>query len=170
MLFPDICLTLGGITTGIQIRRHVIIYRISIGLPLGTSNTDTWRLKPSTRCQLLVDRSELCTKCIFNFFSTCSRSVRAKKKTSSCQPNLIVYQCYFMLFSKFLNSFSKRPREKKEERRKKRKKKGNKFVPTFRNHLGSGLGGGASVWGARLQNLSRMCACQLSLSPAQAGK
>ena len=65
--FPDFCLTLGGITTGIQILRHVIIYRISSGLPLGTSNTDTWRLKPSTRCQLLVDRSELCTKFIFNF-------------------------------------------------------------------------------------------------------
>ena len=67
MQFSDLCLTLGGITTGIQILRHVIIYRISSGLPLGTSNTDTWRLKPSTRCQLLVDRSELCTKFIFNF-------------------------------------------------------------------------------------------------------
>ena len=31
------------------------------GLPLGTSNTDLWRLKPSIRCQLLVDRSKLCT-------------------------------------------------------------------------------------------------------------
>ena len=80
MQFPDLCLTLGGITTGIQILRHVIIYRISSGLPLGTSNTDTWRLKPSTRCQLLVDRSELCTNVIFNFLNLFSKRPREKKK------------------------------------------------------------------------------------------
>ena len=85
MQFPDLCLTLGGITTGIQILRHVIIYRISSGLPLGTSNTDTWRLKPSTRCQLLVDRSALCTKFIFNFsqliLEASARKKRNKEKT-----------------------------------------------------------------------------------------
>ena len=64
---PEFCLTFGGTSTGIQIHQYVIMFRISNGLPLGTSNTDTWRLKPSTRCQLLVDRSELCTKFIFNF-------------------------------------------------------------------------------------------------------
>ena len=30
--FQDTCLTLGGITTGIQILRHVIMFRISNGL------------------------------------------------------------------------------------------------------------------------------------------
>ena len=39
----------------------------SIGLILETSNPDTWRAKPSTSCQLLVDHSELCTNVIFNF-------------------------------------------------------------------------------------------------------
>ena len=83
MQFSDLCLTLGGITTGIQILRHVIIYRISSGLPLGTSNTDTWRLKPSTRCQLLVDRSELCTKFIFNFSQLILEASAQKKKLAS---------------------------------------------------------------------------------------
>ena len=66
-----------GISTGIQIHHHVIMFRITNGLPLGTSNTDSWRLKPSIRCQLLVDRSELC---FFHFFSSYSQSVRAKKE------------------------------------------------------------------------------------------
>ena len=48
---------------------------------LGTSNTDTWRLKPSTRCQLLVDRSELCTNVIFNF-SQLILKASARKKSS----------------------------------------------------------------------------------------
>ena len=78
--FPEFCLTCGGITIGIQILRHVPKFRISNGLPLGTSSTDTWRLKPSTRCQLLVDLSELCSQCYFQFFSNHSRSVRAKSK------------------------------------------------------------------------------------------
>ena len=78
--FPEFCLPFGGITTGIQILRHVLKFRISNGLPLGTSSTDTWRLKPSTRCQFLVDLSELCNQCYFEFFSTHSRSVRAKKR------------------------------------------------------------------------------------------
>ena len=93
MLFPDICLTLGGITTGIQILRHVIIYRISSGLPLGTSNTDTWRLKPSTRCQLLVDRSELCTKFIFNFSQLIlEASARKKNGFRCCEIRLLTFK------------------------------------------------------------------------------
>ena len=64
---PEFCLTFGGITTGIQILRHVMIFRTSIGLSFGTSNPDTWRLQLSIRCQLLVDHSELCTNVIFNF-------------------------------------------------------------------------------------------------------
>ena len=90
--FPDLCLTLGGTTTGIQIRRHVIIYRISIGLPLGTSNTDTWRLKPSTRCQLLVDRSELCTNVIFNFSQLILEKRKKEKEEKTLRtPNGIVF-------------------------------------------------------------------------------
>ena len=77
---PEFCLTFGGITTGIQILRHVIMFRITNGLPLGTSNTDTWRLTPSTRCQLLVDRSELCTNVTFKF----SQLILKAKKTVSC--------------------------------------------------------------------------------------
>ena len=65
--FPDNCLAFGGITTGIQRLRQLMIFRISIGLSFGTSNPDTWRLKLSIRCQLLVDHSELCTNVIFNF-------------------------------------------------------------------------------------------------------
>ena len=84
MLFPDICLTLGGITTGIQILRHVMIFRTSIGLSFGTSNPDTWRLKLSIRCQLLVDHSELCTNVIFNFSQLILEASKKKRyrKTS----------------------------------------------------------------------------------------
>ena len=78
--FPELCLTFGGITTGIQILHHVIMFRITNGLPLGTSNTDTWRLKPSTRCQLLVDRSELCTNAIFKFSQLILKASARKKE------------------------------------------------------------------------------------------
>ena len=81
--FPDNCLTFGGITIGIQILRHVPKFRISNGLPLGTSSTDTWRLKPSTRCQLLVDLSELCKQCYFQF-SQFILEASAKKKLVLC--------------------------------------------------------------------------------------
>ena len=97
MQFPEICLTLGGITTGIQIRLHVIIFKSGIGHPFGTSNTDTWRLKPPTRRQLLVDRSELCTKYIFNFFSTYPRSVRAKKKEKKRKKREEKFQLLYVL-------------------------------------------------------------------------
>ena len=56
------------------------MFRITNGLPHGTSTTDPWRLKPSLRRQLLVDRSALCTKVFFQFFSTYPKSVRAKKE------------------------------------------------------------------------------------------
>ena len=104
MQFPEICLTLGGITTGIQIRLHVIIFKIGIGLPFGTSNTDTWRLKPPTRRQLLVDRSELCTKYIFNFFSTYPRSVRAKKKRKKRKKKKKKVFCRICRFWKMLKN------------------------------------------------------------------
>ena len=81
--FPEFCLTFGGITTGIQILRHVIMFGITNGLPLGTSNTDTWRLTPSTRCQLLVDRSELCTNVIFKFSQLILKASARKKKLVS---------------------------------------------------------------------------------------
>ena len=85
--FPDNCLAFGGITTGIQRLRHMVIFRISIGLSFGTSNPDTWRLKLSTRCQLLVDHSELCTNVIFNFsqliLEASARKKRKKRSTLS---------------------------------------------------------------------------------------
>ena len=77
--FPDNCLAFGGITTGIQRLRHMVIFRISIGLSFGTSNPDTWRLKLSTRCQLLVDHSELCTNVIFNFSQLILEASAVKK-------------------------------------------------------------------------------------------
>ena len=77
---PGFCLTFGGISTGIQIHHHVIMFRITNGLPLGTSNTDSWRLKPSIRCQLLVDRSELYTNAILNFLNLFSKRPREKRK------------------------------------------------------------------------------------------
>ena len=77
--FPEFCLTFGGITSGIQILRHVIMLKITSGLPLGTSNTDTWRLTLSTRCQLLVDRSELCTKCFFKFSQFIRKASKKEK-------------------------------------------------------------------------------------------
>ena len=84
--FPDNCLAFGGITTGIQILRHMMVFRISIGLSFGTSNPDTRRLKLSTRCQLLVDHSELCTNVIFNFsqliLEASARKKRKKKEKS----------------------------------------------------------------------------------------
>ena len=73
----------GRNTTGIQILRHGIIFRISNGLPLGTSNPDTWRLKPSNSCQLPVDHSELCTNVIFNF-SQLILKASARKKFNIC--------------------------------------------------------------------------------------
>ena len=79
--FPDNCLAFGGITTGIQILRHMMIFRISIGLSFGTSNPDTWRLKLSTRCHLLVDHSELCTNVIFNFSQLILEASARKKET-----------------------------------------------------------------------------------------
>ena len=78
--FPDNCLAFGGITTGIQRLRHMMIFRISIGLSFGTSNPDTWRLKLSTRCQLLVDHSELCTNVIFNFSQLILEASARKKE------------------------------------------------------------------------------------------
>ena len=78
--FPEFCLTCGGITIGIQILRHVPKFRISNGLPLGTSSTDTWKLKPSTRCQLLVDLSELCKQCCFQFSQLILEASAQKKR------------------------------------------------------------------------------------------
>ena len=78
--FPDNCLAFGGITTGIQILRHMMVFRISIGLSFGTSNPDTWRLKLSIRCQLLVDHSELCTNVIFNFSQLILEASAQKKR------------------------------------------------------------------------------------------
>ena len=78
--FPDNCLAFGGITTGIQRLRLMVIFRISIGLSFGTSNPDTWRLKLSIRCQLLVDHSELCTNVIFNFSQLILEASAPKKK------------------------------------------------------------------------------------------
>ena len=78
--FPDNCLAFGGITTGIQRLRHMMIYRISNGLSFGTSNPDTWRLQLSIRCQLLVDHSELCTNVIFNFSQLILEASAGKKK------------------------------------------------------------------------------------------
>ena len=77
--FPELCLTFGGIMIDIQILRQVIMFRITKGLPHGTSNTDTWRLKLSTRCQLLVDRSELCTKCFFKFSQFIRKASKKEK-------------------------------------------------------------------------------------------
>ena len=57
-----------------------MIFRISIGLSFGTSNPDTWRLKLSIRCQLLVDHSELCTNVIFNFSQLILEASAGKKK------------------------------------------------------------------------------------------
>ena len=76
--------------TDIQILNQVIMFRITNGLPLGTSNTDTWRLKPSTRCQLLVDRSELCTNVIFKFSQLILKaSARKKKKKGEKEEQLV---------------------------------------------------------------------------------
>ena len=61
------------------------------GLPLGTSNTDLWRLKPSIRiirCQLLVDRSELCTKVIFKISQLILKASARKKKKKKKDPPL----------------------------------------------------------------------------------
>ena len=83
--FPDNCLAFGGITTGIQRLRHGMIHRISNGLSFGTSNSDSWRLQLSIRCQLLVDHSELCTNVIFNFSQLIlEASARKKLVPSSC--------------------------------------------------------------------------------------
>ena len=81
MQLPEFCLVFGGISTGIQIHHHVIMFGITNGLPLGTSNTDSWRLKSSIRCQLLVDRSELCTNVIFKF----SQLILEKRKKEKNQ-------------------------------------------------------------------------------------
>ena len=51
----EFCLTLGGISTGIQ--THHYYAQDTNGLPHGTSTTDPWRHKPALRRQLLVDRS-----------------------------------------------------------------------------------------------------------------
>ena len=58
------------------------MFRITNGLLHGTSTTDTWRLKPALRTQLLVDRSPLCTKAFSNFSQLIlkSQNVRAEKK------------------------------------------------------------------------------------------
>ena len=77
-------------TTGIQILRHVMIFRTSIGLSFGTSNPDTWRLKLSIRCQLLVDHSELCTNVIFNFSQLILEAKKKEKKSSFSQISLRV--------------------------------------------------------------------------------
>ena len=82
--FPDNCLAFGGITTGIQRLRQLMIFRISIGLSFGTSNPDTWRLQLSIRCQLLVDHSELCTNVIFKFSQLILEASARKKMV----PNL----------------------------------------------------------------------------------
>ena len=91
---PEFCFTFDGISTGIQVLHHVILFRITNGLPLGTSNTDSWRLKPSIRCQVLVDRSELCTSVIFNFSqfilkaSARKKRRQKEKKVSACSANV----------------------------------------------------------------------------------
>ena len=91
--FPDNCLAFGGITTGIQILRHMMVFRISIGLSFGTSNPDTWRLKLSIRCQLLVDHSELCTNVIFNFSQLILEASAQKKKKKRHRTHKEAHEC-----------------------------------------------------------------------------